>query len=259
MKKGYETEKKRRCILILNLYSRTEEGMTSMLNSIRMINEDIRMIIYLDKYTRVVMRRGKLTSGGDLVLSYVQRIKEVNENTGYKYLGIQRVDAIRGHEVKNQVERVFYRRIRLILKSHLNSGNLVNAINGWAMPVITYTAGIVLWNVAELQELDRKTRKLLAIHIAFDLNGVVHRLYIQRKEDGKGLLQVEQVVREEECTLSEYMKAANDDELIQITLKEYILQTRETKSNYRQLVTKQRMISWLSRNCMASSLSKRRN
>jgi hypothetical protein len=57
-----------------------------MLNSVRIISEDIEMTFGLDKSTRVVIRRGKLISVGDLVLSDRQRLKEVHENTRYKYL-----------------------------------------------------------------------------------------------------------------------------------------------------------------------------
>ncbi len=82
----------------------------------------------------------------------------------------------------------------------LTAGNIIKAINSWAVPVIWYSAGVVEWTVANLLEVDRKTHKLLAIHYAFNMNGDVDWLYVKRKLRGKGLLQVEQVVQEGVCS-----------------------------------------------------------
>ena len=56
--------------------------------------------------------------------------------------------------------------MRKILKSKLNGGNIIKAINSWAVPVVRYTAGIMDWTQAELEDLDRKTRKLMSAHHA---------------------------------------------------------------------------------------------
>ena len=56
------------------------------------------------------------------------------------------------------------RRIRKLLKSKLNGGNVVSAINARAVSIIRYGAGIIKWTNEELGKLDRKTRKLLTIN-----------------------------------------------------------------------------------------------
>ena len=48
--------------------------------------------------------------------------------------------------------------MRKILKSKLNGGNIIKAINSWAVPVVIYTAGIVDCTQAELEDFDQKTR-----------------------------------------------------------------------------------------------------
>ena len=50
----------------------------------------------------------------------------------------------------------YFRRIRKTLKSSLNSGNVILAINSRAVSVIRYGVGIVDWTESELQEVDRK-------------------------------------------------------------------------------------------------------
>ena len=37
----------------------------------------------------------------------------------------------------------YNKRVRKILKSKLNGGNIIKAINSWAVPVVRYTAGII--------------------------------------------------------------------------------------------------------------------
>ncbi len=62
----------------------------------------------------------------------------------------------------------------------MNVGNIIKAINSWGVPVIRYKAGVVKWTVADLLEVERKTRKLPAIHRAYNMNGDVDRLYVKR-------------------------------------------------------------------------------
>ena len=80
----------------------------------------------------------------------------------------------------------------MILRSSLNSGNTVQAINARAVMIIRYGAGIVEWTKAELKEIDRKTRKMRTIYRSMHPQGDVDRLYWKRlywkrKEGGRGL------------------------------------------------------------------------
>lgn len=96
------------------------------------------------------------------------------------------------------------------MSTELNSGNLIKAINTWAVPVIRYTAGIIKWNKNEVDEIDRKTRKLLSIFEFFNINSDVDRLYVKRGEGGKGLIEVRQMIKEEELAINEYINSEKD-------------------------------------------------
>ena len=86
----------------------------------------------------------------------------------YKYLGILELDDILHDKMKANIADAYFNRLGLLLKSKLNSRNLITGINSWAVPVVRYSAGILNWNKEEIDSLDRKTRKLLleykAIH-----------------------------------------------------------------------------------------------
>ena len=131
------------------------------------------------------------------------------------------------------------KRVRKILKSKLNGGNTIQAINSWAIPVIRYTAGVIDWTKLELDELDRKTRKMMTAHHALHPQSDVDRLYLARKEGGRGLLQVRQSVEEEECALSHYVSDSAEPAMKEVN-KEGLLKPSETKAKFRQEVLNER-------------------
>ena len=93
--------------------------------------------------------------------------------------------------MKEKVTKEYYRRTRLILKSELNSASKITAINTLAVPVVAYSFNIVNWNASELKKLDTKTRKFLNMHKMHHPKSDVDKLYVARKNGGKGLTQLE--------------------------------------------------------------------
>ena len=63
--------------------------------------------------------------------------------------------------MKLNVSKEFIRRIRKILKSKLNGGNLVRRVNTWAVSLLRYSAAFGNWRKSELQAIDRKTGSCL--------------------------------------------------------------------------------------------------
>ena len=102
------------------------------------------------------------------------------------------------------------------MKSKLNSGNLVRGVNTWAVSLLRYSAGFVSWRKNELQAIDRKTRKLFTIYGALHPKSDVDRLYIPRKEGGRGLISIEDCVELAIRGLEVYVHG-NDERLIQAT------------------------------------------
>ena len=80
------------------------------------------------------------------------------------------------------------------MESKLNRGNLVRRVNTWAVPLLRYSAAFVSWRKSELQVIDRKTKKLFTIYGALHPKSDVDRLYITRKEGGRGVISTEDCV-----------------------------------------------------------------
>ncbi|KAJ7345402.1 hypothetical protein JRQ81_001352 [Phrynocephalus forsythii] len=95
----------------------------------------------------------------------------------------------------------------------------------------------------ELDSLDRKTRKLMTIHYALRPRSDVDRLYLPRKLDGRGLLQVKQTVEEEKHALADYVKNSTETSLLEVKNRE-VFKVKQTKGQYRKTTMQIRADSW---------------
>ena len=82
-----------------------------------------------------------------------------DDGKAYKYLGVLEVDDIKRSEMRDVIKKGYLRRLRKMLKSKLNGGNIIKVINSKAVSLVRYGAGIIEWTKDELREIDRKTRK----------------------------------------------------------------------------------------------------
>ena len=96
--------------------------------------------------------------------------------------------------MKLNISKEYIRRIRKVLRSKFNGGNLVRGVNTWVVSLLRYSAAFVSWRKSELQAIDRKTRKLFTISGALHPKSDVERLYIPRKEGRRGLISIEDCV-----------------------------------------------------------------
>ena len=70
--------------------------------------------------------------------------------------------------MKIKVTAEYKKRLRLILKSKLNSKNNIRAINTWVVALLRYGAGIINCKVDELKIMDRTMRKTLTMYVLID-------------------------------------------------------------------------------------------
>ncbi|KXJ06748.1 hypothetical protein AC249_AIPGENE17286, partial [Exaiptasia diaphana] len=159
------------------------------------------------------------------------------DESGYKYLGVLEGADIMQKEMKQKVRDEYLRRVKLVAKSKLYGGNLIKAINAWAVSVVRCSAGILDWSDRELKEMDVKTRKRLTMFGTFHKKGSVPRLYMKRKHGGRGLISVVDCVREEELGLCGYVKAS-EEWMLKVVGE--MVEVGETKKEYKKRVQKER-------------------
>ncbi|CAH3168102.1 unnamed protein product [Porites evermanni] len=108
--------------------------------------------------------------------------------------------------MKEKIRKEYNRRVRSILRTELSGRNKIEAINSLAVPVVQYSFGIIDWKTSELKEIDTKTRKLLNMHKMLHPKADVERLYIPRKDGGRGLIDVETAFKTATIGLDHYLK-----------------------------------------------------
>ena len=145
----------------------------------------------------------------------------------------------------------YYDRLKKLLKSKLNAGNLMKAINCWAVASVRYSAAIVDWTKEELRQFDRKTRKLLTMHGGLHPKSDIDRLYLPRKLGGRGICSIEDCVEEERRSIATYL-SQNQEELLKFARKELKLPTEnESKLEFKNRKEKIFHLG-KKRNCMVS-------
>lgn len=220
----------------LKLYGRSEGQLDSLVRIVRTYSQDIGMQFGIDKCAVLTVKKGVKVRCEGIELPSGEVMKEVDE-TGYKYLGVLEGADIKNREMKGKIRGEYLRRVKALAKSKLYAGNLLRGVNAWAIGVVRYSAGIVEWSDRELKELDTKTRKILAMQGVFRSKSSVDRLYLKRRDGGRGLISVSDCVREEERSLWEYVRCS----------KEWMLKVvgeglveGETKWDYRNRIEEER-------------------
>ena len=139
----------------LKLFGKNENKIDSLASIVNLISQDMGMQFGIKKCVVVHLKRGKLSKTAGIELVNGEKIKEVNDE-GYKYLGILELDRLKEEEMKTTFQKEYFRRVRLIMQSKLNGRNKIKSINTWAVSLVSYGAGIIIWKKAELESMDKK-------------------------------------------------------------------------------------------------------
>ena len=129
----------------LKLYGSNENEIDSLVKEVKIVSEDIELQFGFVECAVLKMKRGKQIHSEGIDLGDGVVIEEADEE-GYKYLGILERDDICQEKMKEKVPKECYKRVRAVLKPKLNGGNIVNAINIWAVATVQYGTGITNWN-----------------------------------------------------------------------------------------------------------------
>ena len=200
----------------------------------------------IDKCATLVLKRGKITKFDGISLPDGRVMKALIERAGYKYLGILQADQIRYTHMKEKVKTKYLRKVRKVLETKLNGGNIIKGKNTWAVSLLRYSAAFIDWNCTELTQLDRRNRKLMTMHNTLPPKSNVDRLYISRKVGGRGLQGIEEAVKFKKLGLENYVKESKERLLtaarsVDIDLMEPI---RETAIGSKKQKKEERTISW---------------
>ena len=188
------------------------------------------------------MRRGRQVGSGGIELPDDLHIGEIEEE-GYKYLGILQLDQTLNTKMKGKITSVYIRRVKKLCRSKLNGVNLMGGINTWAVGAVRYSAGIVDWTMEEVANMNRRTRKILAMNGCLHTRSNVARLYLPRKEGGRGLIGIEECVSKESKSLHGYLRESTEW-MLQVALKEKVIIEEESLQDYERRRKAQKVKNW---------------
>ena len=217
----------------LKLYSRNEKGLDSLVQAIRVFSEDIGMQFGKEKCAMLVIEKGKIVKSVGIELPDGKDIKSLQEGESYKYLGILEAESFLGKEMKLKISKEYFR-LRKVLKSKLKGGNSVQGVNIWAVSLLRYSAAFIIWRKCELQTIDRKTRTLVTIYGGLHPKSDADRLYILRKEGGRGLITIEDCVELAVRGLKVYVHGS-EERLKQQVLLRKLRKKRDYQIGWRKL------------------------
>ncbi|CAB3388713.1 Hypothetical predicted protein [Cloeon dipterum] len=200
----------------LKLYAGNKRQLKKMLEVVEKFSDTIKMEFGLDKCAAVHVRKGKVVEGAEVLeLLNGEVIDSLEEGGSYKYLGMQQLLQINSNDVRKLVEKKVLARVRKVCKTYLSGRSKIAAINSWAIPVAVYSFGVLKWSKSSLQALDRKIRVTLTKFRLHHPRSSIQRLYIPRKEGGRGLLCLE-VMCARQCEQLRHYFVQNRSEFVEV-------------------------------------------
>ena len=100
------------------------------------------------------------------------------------------VDTIKQEQMKDKTQKEYLRRTKKLLETKLSCRNFIG-INTWVVPLVRYSGPFLKWTRDELKQMDQRTRKLMTMRKSLHPRYNVDRLYVSRKEGGRGLASIE--------------------------------------------------------------------
>ena len=105
------------------------KGLDSLVQRVCVFSEDIRMAFVIEKCAMLVMKKEKIAKSVGIELPDGKVIKFLQEGESYKYLGILEADKFLEGKMKLNILKEYVRKLRKVLKSKLNGGNLLRGVN----------------------------------------------------------------------------------------------------------------------------------
>ena len=190
----------------IKLFAKNEKELETLIHTVRIYSQNIEKEFGQEKCAMLVMKSGKRHLIDGMELPNQDKIRTLGEKETYKYLGILETDTIKLEEIKEKIKKGYLRRTKKQLETKLYSRNLIKGINTWTIHLVRYSGPFLKWIREGLKEMNQRTRKLMTMHKALHTRDDVDRLYVSRKEGGRGLTSIEDSVDAPTQRLEDYIE-----------------------------------------------------
>ena len=100
------------------------------------------MKLGIGKCGDLAMKRGKEVKCNGIGLKNGEKIVQVG-GEWYKYFAVLEKGDMCQEEIKENIRKEYFKRLRETLKSKLSAKHISQAINTWVAPTVCYSAGII--------------------------------------------------------------------------------------------------------------------
>ena len=168
----------------IKLFVKNKKELKTLIQTVRIYNQDIKMEFDIEKCTMQVMKSGKrhMTEGFELPNQKKKNSKRSEKRKPTNTWEYWKLTPSNKWKWKKKFKKQYLRRTRKVLETKLNSSNLVKGINTWAVVLVRYSGLFLKWVREELKQMDQRTRKLMAMNKALHPKNDVNRLYVSRRE-----------------------------------------------------------------------------
>ena len=180
----------------IKLFAKNEKELDTLIHTVRIYSQDIGMEFSIEKCALLVMKSGKRhrTDGMELPNHDKIRTEKMKPTNTWVTWGLTPSNKWKW---KTRFEK-YPRRTRKLLETKLSSRNLIEGINTWTVPLVRYSGPFLKWI--------KEQRKLMTMHKALHPRDDVDRLYVSRKEGGRGLASIEDSVDTSIQLLEDYIE-----------------------------------------------------
>ena len=111
----------------LKLFAKDDPKLEGLLQTVKQFSGDIGMKFGLEKCAKATFFKGSLEKSTSIKLENSTKIKELEQEELYKYLGANESNGIQHVTMKEKIRKEYYRRVRAILKTELDSVNRIQS------------------------------------------------------------------------------------------------------------------------------------
>ena len=191
----------------LKVYQKNHEKMVAVNNAIVQASADTGAMYGVKKCAEMVFEHGEMVKGEGLeVLEERMEALDPEKDEFYKFLGVEQGRGVCKELVQQRVVKEMESRLRRLVDMELYDKNLMRAINCRVMPIVGYAMNVVKFSKQDLTEFDMIVKRVLREKNMLGRQSSDERIYLSRKDGGRGLRCCADMYYETKIRVACYMK-----------------------------------------------------
>ncbi|XP_063610625.1 uncharacterized protein LOC134784476 [Penaeus indicus] len=144
----------------LRLFGKTEKQLDTLMNTVRIFSDDIRKEFGIKKCRVLAMKKSRHHKSDGIKLTSADKIKEIDIEERYKYLGVLEADGIKDKIMKENVRKEYIRRVKKTVLTNKKSKFLEKKLHSVFFKATEFR-GVKSWEWLRKGDLKKATEGTL--------------------------------------------------------------------------------------------------